>query len=148
MNEDGECRRPPIIRLPRGTHWQRRVFNVSKQRLLPEAPISNQSAFRQPVVSQTSLLLRGFEGEVIGSPIVLLSSTSKVHAWFSGVSRWMPTTYSSPSRRQYLTTPENCSWCHLIFSFAPTLIASETRMHAPERDVSSITAKSRRQTPG
>src|SRR5579864_1658031 len=61
-----------IIHLPRGTHRQRRVFNVSKQRLPPEAPISKKSAVRQPAVSQRSLLPRGFDGRGHWKPNCLI----------------------------------------------------------------------------
>src|SRR5579885_1700851 len=51
-----------------------------------------------------------------------------------------PSKKSLPSRRQLRATPENCSRCHLICRREPIATGAFTRMHAPERDVSSSVA--------
>src|SRR5579863_6995204 len=53
----------------------------------------------------------------------------------------MPTTYSLPSLRQYLTMPEILSHRDWIFSLLPAPIGVLRRMHAPPSDLSSTRAE-------
>jgi hypothetical protein len=59
---------------------------------------------------------------------------------FVATSRLMPRIYSDLSRRELTTIPENCSLCHLIVNFDPTIIGVPIRKHTPPGDLSSIVA--------
>jgi hypothetical protein len=63
------------------------------------------------------------------------------------VSRHTPNKKSPPSLRQFRAIAENCSRCHLIVIREPTASGRLSRTYAPDLEVSSKTAGTRKDVP-